>query len=40
VKLGIATEKKNDPEEEKNKFNLLEIADEFLKPEQLKQKRI
>ena len=38
VKLGIQVEEIK--EEEKDKFALLDIADEFLKPDQLKQKRI
>ena len=38
VKLGIATEA--DEKTPTDKFALLDIADEFLKPDQLKQKRI
>ena len=35
VKLGLQVE-----ESKQDKFHLLEIADEFLKPEEVKQKRI
>ena len=37
VKLGI---EKTPVEESKDKYHLLDIADEFLKPEEIKQKRI
>lgn len=38
LKLGIQTEEESKKPE--NKYHLLEIADEFLKPEEVKQKRI
>lgn len=41
VKLGVTVkEDEADQTESKDKYALLDIADEFLKPEQLKQKRI
>jgi len=39
MKLGIATTQPDDKTSD-DKYALLDIADEFLKPEQLKQKRI
>jgi len=38
VKLGLQVEEETKADE--NKYHLLEIADEFLKPEEIKQKRI
>jgi hypothetical protein len=38
IKLGIKVPEEKKPDEEK--YNLLEIADEFLSPEELKRKRI
>lgn len=38
IKLGIKSAEEKKPDEEK--YNLLEIADEFLSPDELKRKRI
>ena len=38
LKLGIQTE--DESKKEENKYALLDIADEFLKPDEIKQKRI
>ena len=37
LKLGLEVE---ETKEQENKYHLLDIADEFLKPEEVKQKRI